>query len=106
MEQQATFKPRIKRLGATRFLVESKSKPGVGHQVDTLRLHCTCPAGQHGRRCWHLVWALQAEQWYARAEAQAKAATRPAMATAAPAAPSPVSFHESAGYKALAECFG
>lgn len=64
-----TVKPRIRRLGRTRFLIESRTRPGLGHQVDTLRLTCSCEAGKRGRRCWHLVWSLQAEQWLQRAEA-------------------------------------
>ena len=46
-------KPRIRILGNARHRVESTSRPGVGHQVDVLRLKCGCTAGQHGRRCRH-----------------------------------------------------
>jgi hypothetical protein len=33
-----TRKPRIRILSAHRYLVESTSRPGLGHQVDVLRL--------------------------------------------------------------------
>jgi hypothetical protein len=60
------FKPRIRVLREYRYLVESASQPGVGHQVDTLRLKCGCTAGQYGKRCKHLVLAIQYEDWRKR----------------------------------------
>ena len=74
-----TFKPRVRYLGGTRYLIESKSHPGTGHQVDTYRLRCGCPAGQAGRRCWHLCLAIEFEGWRRRqAQATAPAIARPA----------------------------
>lgn len=110
--QQAAFKPRIRRLSRTRFLIESRTKPGIGHQVDVLRLTCSCEAGKHGRRCWHLSWALQAEQWYNRAEAtQRGMQQRPTDSPTTLSAPVVVPaaalgpLEQRAGYRALAECF-
>ncbi len=96
MEQQ--HKPRIKHLQGSLYLVESTSRPGLGHKVDVLHLRCGCEAGRHGRRCHHLVWAIQMDGWYRghQAKAQQQAATTPATS---------VPFHETAGYKALAEVF-
>lgn len=90
MQQQATTsKPRVRYLGGTRYLVESKSRPGLGHQVDTLRLRCGCEAGAVGRRCWHLVTALEFEDWRKR---QLAAASAPAIV-------------RPSGMAALQECF-
>lgn len=94
-----TAKPRMRFLGGSLYLVESSSRPGVGHKVDVLRLKCGCEAGQHNRRCHHLVWAIQMDAWRRGAQAQAMA---PAAPIAAPA--SRVPFRE-AGPKTLAECF-
>jgi hypothetical protein len=67
---EETHKPRIRYLGGTRYLIESRSRPGVGRQVDTLTLKCSCPAGEHGHRCHHLVMALAYEDWRRRQLAQ------------------------------------
>ena len=69
-----TVKPRIRVLGPARYLVESTSRPGLGHQVDVLRLRCGCEAGKYGRRCRHLVLAIQYDDWRRRQQAQAAAA--------------------------------
>jgi hypothetical protein len=55
--------PRIRRIGRTVFQVSSRSRAGLWHTIDVLHLRCDCEAGRYGRRCWHLVWALQAEYW-------------------------------------------
>ena len=74
-----TAKPRIRVLAPHRYLVESTTRPGLGHQVDVLRLKCGCEAGRYGRRCKHLIWALGYDEWRRRQLAQANAATtRPA----------------------------
>jgi len=39
-------KPRMKALGNGLYLVESTSKPGIGHKVDAARGKCGCPAGR------------------------------------------------------------
>ena len=69
-----TVKPRIRVLGPARYLVESTTRPGLGHQVDVLRLKCGCEAGKYGRRCRHLVLAIQYDDWRKRQQAQAAAA--------------------------------
>jgi hypothetical protein len=56
-----TFKPRMRYLGAGRWLVESKSTPGLGRQCTTQR--CSCPAGTYGKLCWHVRLARQASAW-------------------------------------------
>ena len=66
-----TVKPRIRVLGPARYLVESFTRPGLGHQVDVLRLRCGYEAGKHGRRCRHLVLAIQYDDWRKRQQAQA-----------------------------------
>jgi hypothetical protein len=78
-----TLKPRIRVLGPGRYLVESTTRPGLGHQVDVLRLKCGCEAGKYGRRCRHLVLAIQYDDWRKRQQAQAAASsTRPSAMTA------------------------
>ena len=72
-----TVKPRIRVLGPARYLVESTTRPGLGHQVDVLRLKCGCEAGKFGRRCRHLVLAIQYDDWRKRQQAQAAASARP-----------------------------
>jgi hypothetical protein len=59
--------------------VESTSRPGIGHQVDVLRLRCGCEAGKFGRRSRHLVLALAYDDWRRRQQALAAAqSSRPA----------------------------
>ncbi len=93
----STFKPRVRRLGPDRYLVESASRPGVGHPV-TLN-HCNCTGYAYRGMCRHiaLVQALapRMEQWYAQAHQQEEAREK---ATRAAARPS--------GRAALMECFG
>src|SRR5919201_231426 len=71
-----TFKPRIRVLPNGRYLVESFTQPGIGHQVDVLRLKCGCKAGQYGKRCRHLVWALYLHEWRQQQQAKAQAEAR------------------------------
>lgn len=60
------FKPRVRRLGDHRYLVESKTRPGTGHQVNTLHDTCTYPAGKRGMaRCWHRSLAATFDAAYA-----------------------------------------
>jgi hypothetical protein len=70
-------KPRIRVLSPNRYLVESQSQPGIGRQVDTLHLRCSCPAGQYRRRCRHLILALAYDEWRRRQRAAAEAQQRP-----------------------------
>jgi len=86
------FKPRVRPLGNHRYLIESKTTRGVGHQVDAIRNTCGCPAGKRGMpRCWHRTLAAtldaQLTVWYEQHQTQARAAACPA------------------GMAALQECF-
>jgi hypothetical protein len=88
MQQQAASKPHMKYLGDGAYWVESRRFPGEGYKVTAD--HCSCAAASYGRSCWHIKLVQQAVHW----TEQTQRAT-----TAAP-------FHESAGYQALAACFG
>ena len=98
-------KPRIRRTHERgTFEISSRTRPGLVHKVDVVHLECSCEAGQHGIRCWHLAWALQAERVYQAVDAQHGRKTP--LLQPAPSAPVPFGdFHESRGYQALAECF-
>jgi len=64
-----TFKPRVRRLGPDRYLVESSSRPGVGHPVVGGR--CNCPGFSYRGSCRHvtLVQSIRAamDAWYSQA---------------------------------------
>ncbi len=96
-KSSSTFKPRVRRLGPGRYLVESESKPGTGHPVVGGR--CNCPGYAYRGTCRHisLVQAIapRMEQWYAQAEQQEEAREK---ATRAAARPS--------GRASLLEAFG
>ncbi len=75
------FRPRVRRLGPGRYLIESKTQPGVGHQVNVPRHTCSCPAGKRGvSRCWHRTLAatlnVQFEAWFEAHQQQARATAR------------------------------
>jgi len=61
-----TFKPRVRRLDAGRYLVESASRPGWGHT--TTATSCSCIGFSYRKTCKHvaLVQALEPamERWY------------------------------------------
>ena len=65
------FKPRVRRLGPGRYLVESQSRPGTGHPVTAD--YCPCTGFSYRGTCRHtkLVAALEPsmQQWYGQAEA-------------------------------------
>ncbi len=67
----STFKPRVRRLGSGRYLVESATRPGRGHTTTTTT--CTCTGFSYRGTCRHttLVAALEPSmrQWYGQAEA-------------------------------------
>ncbi len=67
---KSTFKPRVRRLGPGRYLVESASRPGRGYTVTTT---CPCTGFSYRGTCRHttLVAALEPsmQQWYGQAEA-------------------------------------
>jgi len=64
-----TFKPRVRRLAAGKYLVESESRPGRGHT--TTATSCSCIGFSYRRHCKHvaLVQALEPvmERWYGQA---------------------------------------
>lgn len=66
-----TFRPRIRRIAAGKYLVESESRPGRGHT--TTATTCTCTGFSFRKHCRHvaLVQALEPamQQWYGQAEA-------------------------------------
>jgi len=76
----STFRPRVRRLGAGLYLVESATTPGLGHQATATT--CGCRAGQFGKTCRHqrLVAALEPrfQAWYAQRSSTAQAPARPA----------------------------
>ncbi len=65
----STFRPRVRRLGPGRYLVESASKPGTGHPC-TLD-YCNCTGFSYRGICRHvaLVRAMEPamQQWYGQA---------------------------------------
>lgn len=92
-----TFRPRVRRLGPGRYLVESKTRPGIGHPVTVD--HCNCRGFGYRGTCSHvaLVRAIQPamERWYQQAVPVTPAA-----------APSSVPFEHTAAYARMQECFG
>ncbi len=62
----STFRPRVRRLDAGRYLIESASRPGRGHT--TTATSCSCIGFSYCRHCKHvaLVQALEPamERWY------------------------------------------
>ncbi len=56
---RAAYKPRIAHLGRGFYRVQSATDPATGYLVDLEDRSCTCPAGQHGRQCWHLKKAME-----------------------------------------------
>jgi len=75
-QQQASFTPRMKRLSAGRYLVESATNKGTGHQVDVQRGKCGCKGFTFRGHCRHLDLAVAADKsftaWYAQAGTQRK----------------------------------
>jgi hypothetical protein len=71
------FKPRVRNLGGRRYLIESRTKPGLGHVWNALTGSCSCKAGQHGRTCWHEAYGRGADATYQRLEREAQRVYRP-----------------------------
>jgi len=91
-----TFKPRVRRLGSGHYLVESATRPGVGHPVTADR--CNCTGFSYRGICRHvkLVQAIEPafEAWYGQRAAR-EATEKAQRAVARPA-----------GLAALQEAFG
>jgi len=66
---KTAFKPRVRRLGPGRYLVESSSKPGTGHPVTAD--YCPCKGFTYRKTCKHvaLVQVIEPsmERWYGQA---------------------------------------
>ncbi len=76
-QQQATFKPRMRRLSEGRYLVESATHHGTGHQVDLLTMRCGCKSFQYrGGACKHITLAESFERGYQLMRAQATTARK------------------------------
>jgi len=54
------FKPRVRRLGLGRYLVESASRPGRGHT--TTATSCSCIGFSYRKTCKHVA-LVQALAW-------------------------------------------
>ncbi len=69
----STFKPRVRRLGPGKYLIESATTPGIGHTATATA--CSCKGASFGHVCRHmtLVAALEPrfQAWYAQRESQA-----------------------------------
>ncbi len=67
------LKPRVRRLGPGRYLVESQSRPGTGHPVTAD--YCPCKGFSYRGSCRHvaLVRAIEPsmQQWYGQAPPEA-----------------------------------
>lgn len=49
------YEPRIRETGQRDvYQIESRTRRGQFYTVDLCRMTCDCPAGLHGRHCWHL----------------------------------------------------
>ena len=72
-QQQATFRPRMKRLAEGLYLVESSSRKGMGHKCNIITGTCGCTAGRYNRPCRHLALARQFDAGIQMMRAQATA---------------------------------
>jgi len=86
----STFKPRVRRLGLGRYLVESESRPGRGHR--TTATTCSCIGFSYRKTCKHvaLVQALEPsmQTWYAQAMTPAVSVESPVVVPMTAGAPS------------------
>jgi len=68
----STFKPRVRRLGPGKYLIESATTPGIGHTATATA--CSCKGASFGHVCRHmtLVAALEPrfQAWYAQRESR------------------------------------
>ena len=79
-----TFRPRVRRVGEGRYLVESASRPGRGHT--TTPTSCTCTGFSYRHHCRHvaLVQTLEPAMaaWYGQANPPAVPVAVPMLAGA------------------------
>ncbi len=73
------FKPRVRPLGHGRWLVESATQRGIGHQVTATS--CTCKGYAYRATCRHiaLVQAIEPrmQAWYRQGTPKRRASMRP-----------------------------
>jgi len=85
-----TFKPRVRRLDAGRYLVESASRPGRGHT--TTATSCSCIGFSYRKMCKHIVLvqaiAPRMDAWYAQATTPAAPVEAPVVVPMTAGAPS------------------
>ncbi len=71
--KREAFRPRVRRLGPGKYLIESATTPGIGHTATATA--CSCKGASFGHVCRHmtLVAALEPrfQAWYAQRESQA-----------------------------------
>jgi len=86
----STFKPRVRRLGLGRYLVESESRPGRGHT--TTATSCSCIGFSYRKTCKHIVLvqaiAPRMDAWYAQATTPAAPLEAPVVVPMTAGAPS------------------
>ncbi len=84
------FRPRVRRLDATHYLVESESRPGRGHT--TTATTCSCIGFSYRKTCKHvaLVQAIapRMDAWYAQATTPAAPVEAPVAVPMTAGAPS------------------
>ena len=101
--KRATFRPRVRRLGPGRYLIESATTPGIGHTATASA--CSCKGASFGHVCRHmtLVGALEPrfQAWYAQRESQAAPVVTPTTAPDAPLAEAERRL--ASAYRALAD---
>ncbi len=101
------FKPRVRRLDAGRYLVESQSRPGTGHPVTVD--HCPCKGFSYRGSCRHvaLVQAIEPRMaaWYSQAAANASKVVSSVAAAALRLDPAVAAAdaHLTRAYRALAD---
>ncbi len=76
----SAFRPRVRRLGPGRYLVESASKPGTGHPCTTD--HCNCKGFSYRGTCRHVALVRAMERWYGQAAPPAASVVVPMSAGA------------------------
>ncbi len=98
----STFKPRVRRLGPGRYLVESATRPGPSHT--TTPTSCSCTGFAYRKTCKHvaLVQALEPSMvvWYGQAAPPVAPVVVPMSAGAPSGLVRPVQGNPTAGVNA------